>query len=84
MVLRDYQLEACNAAFDSLKAGKGNPLIDLPTGSGKSWVLAEIARRSVEDYSGRAVILAHRKELLSQNGDKLRQLSKIDVGFYSA
>lgn len=84
MQLREYQTEACDAAFDSLVSGRGNPLIDLPTGSGKSLVLAELARRAVQQFDGRVVILAHRKELLSQNAAKLAALSSIPVGIYSA
>lgn len=84
MKLRDYQTDACDAAFESLKAGRGNPLIDLPTGAGKSLVLAELARRAVIEYSGRVVILAHRKELLSQNAAKLAAMCSIPTGIYSA
>lgn len=83
MQLRDYQKDACDAAFDSLKAGRGNPLIDLPTGSGKSLVLAELSRRAVQNYAGRVVVLAHRKELLSQNVAKVRALG-LTAGVYSA
>jgi DNA repair protein RadD len=84
MKLRQYQTEAVDAAYDSLKSGRGNPLIDLPTGSGKSLTLAEIARRAVTDYAGRVVILAHRKELLSQNAAKIQALCNIPVGMYSS
>jgi DNA repair protein RadD len=83
-MLRWYQQEACDSAWDSLINQRGNPLIDLPTGSGKSWVLAEIARKAVQDHGGRVVIVAHRKELLRQNADKISQLCSIPVGFYSA
>lgn len=83
-MLRWYQQQACDSAWDSLISQRGNPLIDLPTGSGKSWVLADIARKAVTEYSGRVVIVAHRKELLEQNADKISQLCSIPVGFYSA
>lgn len=83
-MLRDYQTQACDAAFESLKSGCGNPLIDLPTGSGKSWVLAELARRAVQDFSGRVVILANRKELLKQNCKKIQELCEVKTGYYSA
>ena len=84
MGLRWYQTEACDSAWESLINQRGNPLIDLPTGSGKSWVLAEIARKAVEQFSGRVVVLAHRKELLKQNADKISQLCNVPTGFYSA
>ncbi len=84
MGLRWYQTEACDSAWESLINQRGNPLIDLPTGSGKSWVLAEIARKAVEQFNGRVVVLAHRKELLKQNADKIAQLCNVPTGFYSA
>ena len=84
MDLRWYQQEACDATWESLKSQRGNPLIDLPTGSGKSLVLAELARKAVVDYAGRVVILAHRKELLEQNAAKIAALCDIETGIYSA
>lgn len=84
MGLRWYQNEACDSAWESLINQRGNPLIDLPTGSGKSWVLAEIARKAVQQFNGRVVVLAHRKELLKQNAEKIAQLCNIPTGFYSA
>ena len=84
MQLRWYQHEAVEAAYNFLCTQVGNPLICLPTGSGKSLVIAEIARRAVEDYKGRVLVLQHRKELISQNADKVRKLISIPVGEYSA
>lgn len=84
MELRWYQQEACEAAWDSLCSQRGNPLIDLPTGSGKSLVLAELARRAVEDFGCRVVVLAHRKELLDQNSKKIAGLCNVPCGVYSA
>lgn len=48
----------------------------MPTGSGKSLVIAALA----EQLSGRIAIIAHRKELLEQNASKLSKA----FGFYSA
>ena len=42
--------------------------------TGKSLVLAQIAKDSVEKWNGRVLILAHVKELLEQNADKIRKL----------
>ncbi len=85
MELRYYQREACDAAWNAIRNNHGNPLIDLPTGSGKSLVAAELAREAVQDYSGRVLVLAHRKELVEQNAAKLKQhVPGIDVGIYQA
>jgi DNA repair protein RadD len=85
-VLRWYQDEACKAAWTSLCTSSGNPVIVLPTGAGKSLVIAELCRAAVQDYRGRVIVLAHRKELLEQNADKINRLLPwgISLGMYSA
>jgi DNA repair protein RadD len=83
--LRDYQEESCAAFWQHLCWQAGNPVIVLPTGAGKSLVLAEIARKAVTEYKGRVMILAHRAELLQQNAEKVRALlPDCSVGIYSA
>jgi DNA repair protein RadD len=84
MDLRWYQKEAVDAAYGYLCSQPGNPVICLPTGSGKSIVIAELVRRAVQEYSGRVLILQHRKELIQQNAEKVRSLIQIPVGEYSA
>ena len=46
-VLRDYQQKASNAAvsFFANRAKKNNAIMVLPTGAGKSLVIADIASR---------------------------------------
>ena len=83
--LRPYQKEAVEAVYDHLRTRDDNPCIVLPTGTGKSLCLAQIAADAVQKWSGRVLILAHVKELLEQNADKIRRLCPIlDVGIYSA
>ena len=86
MQLRDYQREAVDAVFDYFeRGGSGNPLIVIPTGGGKSLCLAELARRVVRDHDSRVMVLAHRRELLQQNADKLARIDPdLDIGVYSA
>lgn len=64
----------------------GNPVIVLPTGAGKSVVIAELCRVAVEQWNGRVLVLAHRKELLQQNGEKTQNLlpTNVKCGIYSA
>ncbi len=84
MKLRDYQYEAIEHTWRWLQRAKTAPVIVLPTGSGKSIVIAEMARRVVE-LKRRVIVLAHRKELLEQNASELRTLvPSLDVGIYSA
>ncbi len=82
--LRYYQQEAVDAVWASLYAKRGNPLIDLPTGAGKSLVVADVCKTVVEKWTGQCVVLAHRKELLVQNTAKIQSLTLTPVGIYSA
>lgn len=85
MQLRDYQQEAVDACWRYISEKDGNPCISLPTGSGKSLVIAKLAHDASITWSGRVVILADVKELLEQNAAELKRLSPdLDVGLYSA
>ena len=83
--LRPYQREAVDAVYRHLRERDDNPCVVLPTGSGKSWVLATIASDAVNRWNGRVLVLAHVKELLEQNASKIRALCDgTPVGVYSA
>lgn len=85
MDLRWYQKESVESTIDFLRNKDGNPLICLPTGSGKSVVIAELARQAVEVFDGTVMILQHRKELIEQNAAKVRALLPgMKVGIFSA
>lgn len=86
VTLRWYQDEACRAVWQSLCQTAGNPVVVLPTGAGKSLVIAELCRSAVQDYAGRVIVLAHRKELLEQNAEKIARLLPwgMSLGVYSA
>lgn len=85
--LRDYQTAAAAAILRALSERRDSrPVAVLPTGAGKSLVLAEVARAAVQDWHGRVLVLAHVKELLQQNAEKLRALlpASVAVGVHSA
>ncbi len=83
--LRPYQKEAVEAVYEHLRTRDDNPCVVLPTGTGKSLVIAQIVSDAVQKWSGRVLILAHVKELLEQNADKISALCpELDVGGYSA
>lgn len=86
MQLRPYQLEAVAAAHDHFRTRPVDdcPVIVLPTGAGKTPVLATIAN-DVVGWGGRPVIVTHVKELVQQNAERLRSLAgSTSVGVYSA
>ncbi|HOF41977.1 MAG TPA: DEAD/DEAH box helicase family protein, partial [Candidatus Hydrogenedentes bacterium] len=74
MQLRPYQEEAVEAVYEHLRTRDDNPCIVLPTGTGKSVVIAKIVHDAVSLWNGRIIILAHVKELLEQNADKISRL----------
>ena len=85
MQLRPYQQAAVDAVYEHLRSKETNPCVVLPTGTGKSLVLAQIAKDAVEKWNGRVLLLAHVKELLEQNADKIRKLCpELKIGIYSA
>lgn len=85
MELRWYQREAVDACWQAIRERKADPCIVLPTGAGKSVVIAEICREARHKWNGRVVVVAHRKELLQQNAEKIAaMLPNLDVGIYSA
>ncbi len=85
MILRPYQSEAVEAVYDHLRNRTDNPCVVLPTGTGKSLVIAQIVSDAVKNWNGRVLILAHVKELLEQNAGKIRALCpELKIGIFSA
>lgn len=84
MKLRWYQEQAVAAVWNYLQKKDGAPCVVLPTGSGKTLVIAELCRQVVV-WGGRVIVLAHVKELLQQAVEKLRTFVDPElVGCYSA
>lgn len=79
--LRDYQRKASDAAVRAFQGeSKHNGLLILPTGAGKSLVIADIASR----LDGALLVFQPSKEILEQNFAKLQSYGIIDCGVYSA
>lgn len=79
--LRDYQQEASNRAISFFQNPtiKGNGLIVLPTGAGKSLVIADIASR----LDGHVLVFQPNKEILEQNFNKLCSYDILDCSIFS-
>ena len=85
MELRPYQRDAVDAVWNHIAASETNPAVVLPTGSGKTHVIAELCRDAVQKWNGRVIVLAHVKELLEQAAGKLRAVAPdLPVGVFSA
>ncbi|HCG8432917.1 TPA: DEAD/DEAH box helicase [Vibrio parahaemolyticus] len=64
--LRPYQADSVKAVIHYFRKHSTPAVIVLPTGAGKSLVIAELARLA----KGRVLVLAHVKELVEQNHSK--------------
>jgi len=70
MQLRGYQERAIDDLRNAMQQGARAPLLCLPTGGGKTCILATIAAQAAA--KGRQVlILVHRRELIHQTASKL-------------
>lgn len=79
--LREYQKEASDAAVASFQSQEdSNGILILPTGAGKSLIVADIAHR----LDGPLLVLQPSKEILMQNFAKLQSYGCLDVDIYSA
>ena len=77
--LRNYQQEAVDNTVKYFQKKRDPALIVLPTGAGKSLVIAELARIA----KGRVLVLAHVKELVEQNHEKYTSYG-LEAGIFSA
>ena len=68
--LRPYQQQAVDAVIHHFRRRSEPAVLVLPTGAGKSLVIAELARKA----KGRVLVLAHVKELVAQNHGKYQAL----------
>jgi DNA repair protein RadD len=86
-VLRDYQQRTIDQLYQWFEAGnEGNPCLVLPTGSGKSHIIAALCKDALQSWpETRILMLTHVKELIAQNAEKMRQhWPNCPLGIYSA
>lgn len=86
MSLRDYQQRAIDELYSWLGANDGHPCLVLPTGSGKSHIIAALCKDALQNWpETRILMLTHQKELIEQNAEKLRSVwPNAPMGIYSA
>lgn len=85
--LRDYQLDTMWNLFDYWDKGVGtNPVVVVPTGGGKSLLIAEFCRKVCKDTQNiKIVVVTHTKELIAQNEAELKGYwPEANTGIYSA
>jgi DNA repair protein RadD len=83
---RSYQIEAEQSLWSYFAENSGNPVIAMPTGTGKSVVIAMFLQRVFAHYPTQKILMiTHVKELIEQNAKKLLQLwPTAPLGIYSA
>lgn len=89
IVPRYYQEEAVDAVFSFFANNpdpKRNPVIAMPTGTGKAVVIAMLCSTILQRWpTQRILMLTHVKELVEQNADKLKVMwPQAPLGIYSA
>jgi len=77
--LRPYQQEAVDATLTHFRKSDESAVVVLPTGAGKSLVIAELARLARR----KILVLTHVKELVEQNHAKYQSYG-LTGGVFSA
>lgn len=81
--LRPYQAAALEALRKAFAEGAKRPLLQLPTGGGKTVIAAAIARQAVE-RGNRVVFTAPRKLLIDQTVNRFYREGVYDIGVMQA
>lgn len=87
IIPRDYQAETSQSFWTYFaNGGTGNPVAALPTGTGKSIVIAAFLEEVFHAFPNQKImILTHVQELIEQNHEKLMTLwPTAPAGIYSA
>ena len=83
--LRYYQSQAIATTMEWFRSNAGNPLIVMPTGTGKALICADLARIVCCYPGSNAIVLTHVQELVQQNHDELLTLwPEAPAGIYAA
>jgi DNA repair protein RadD len=84
--LRYYQRQAIDAIYAYFEKHDGNPLVCMPTGTGKSVVIGAFLQEALTQWPDtRVLVLTHQRELISQNfGALMRAWEDAPAGVYSA
>ena len=70
--LYDYQEKIVSDVFNKFKEGKRAILVQSPAGSGKSIIMAELARRMTAQNRN-VLFIVHRQEIVEQIQDEFSQ-----------
>jgi len=85
-MLRPYQQRTLDQFYAWFQNHTGWPCIVMPTGSGKSHIIAELCKDAISKWpETRVLMLSHVRELIEQNASKLLAIwPEAPLGIYSA
>lgn len=86
-MLRDYQARTIEQIYDWFRSNeKGHVCVVLPTGAGKSHIVAALCKDALQSWpETRVLMMTHVKELIEQNAAKMREhWPGAPMGIYSA
>lgn len=83
MELRYYQKDAVDAIHREWDNGNKKTVLVIPTAGGKTVIFSKVVNDEV-NKGNKALILAHRDELLTQAADKLKSISGINAIYEKA
>lgn len=81
--LREYQLKLVSEIYEKWERGAKAVLAQMPTGAGKSIVIASIVEHEVSKGK-KVLVMAHRTELVTQLATHLYEATDIEVGIIKA
>lgn len=85
ITLRHYQAEVTPAMVRYFRSNKGkNGLVALPTGSGKTFCIADLIKHCDEHWGTKIIVLSHVKEILEQNHAALTMYLGKEIGINSS
>lgn len=87
IIPRWYQEEAIDSIYHYfMQGGKGNPIVALPTASGKSIIPAVFIERVMKRWpTQRFMVITHVSVLITQNSDKMLEVwANAPIGIHSA
>lgn len=83
-MLRDYQQKVINHIWRYYEYNDGNPIVAMPTGTGKSHVIADVLN-TIKKHNKKAILLSHVKEILLQDYKCfIREYGHENTGIYSS
>jgi len=83
--LRPYQAESTPKIISYIKSNPGkHPVVAYPTGSGKSYCIADLIQYCVSKWGVKVLVLSHVKEILEQNYEAIERYTGYSIGINSA